>query len=298
MIPGKVLMFIKALVATACLAVVTLCGVFIARLLGFDSDQPAGWGDMLTLISILSAGLIASLGLFNAHNQAKKERERIALAQAKIIFETLAPIHLTSTASFAWSMASESGTTFANFFEGDPKDKKYLSENYQGFIDLCDALIPNVPEPPNFLRDLPVLYHHSNKLGDAFMGTCLLIAEIRKGLRKYVKISKEEHTKNYQASPEIEKTIFFNLIANLAKAPIEIENLRQMIPDAIPTTFHHHDIVKGLYKSLEMFQAIDFTNANQMVDDKKLFEMFRLTEQYFRGQAQGHSATVVQKLIE
>ncbi|MBL1274446.1 MAG: hypothetical protein COB25_018540 [Oceanospirillales bacterium] len=147
-------MFIKALLATACLAVIALCGVFITRQIGFDSNQPAGWGDVLTLISILSAGLIASLGLLYAENQSKKERERIAYAHAKTLFREFEVCHTPAICALHSYMETEQRAPI-------------LSEFFKESWVLIKSVLRTCPKDLIKFREANLLYHHQDNLGDS-----------------------------------------------------------------------------------------------------------------------------------
>lgn len=287
-------MYIKALFATACLAVIVLCGVFITRQIGFESDQPAGWGDVLTLISIISAGFIAACTLLYANHQVTKERQRIAHAQAKIIYETIAPISRIAITSFAVGLSNIDAINFTNFCEFDPNNEKQLNARRDWFIYHCNSQLALTPQVPNLLGELPVLYHHSTELGDAALSACKLVIQIRKDLEGFTKKSRETQVADYQESPESEKRDFCKLIVNFADAPLKIEELRQNIPGV---KFHPNfspAIWKGFKVYLKSTLEINYTSADLETDNKAFVMMFEEIKQHFAIKMKRHQTAATQ----
>lgn len=287
-------MYIKALFATACLAVIVLCGVFITRQIGFESDQPAGWGDVLTLISIISAGFIAACTLLYANHQVTKERQRIAHAQAKIIYETIAPISRVAMTSFAVGLSDVGVINFANFCEYDPNNGNQLNARRDWFVDHCNNQLRKTPQVPNLRGELPVLYHHSTELGDAALSAYKLVVKIQKDLEDFAKISRETQVEKYQHYSDNEKRAFCALIADFADTPLKIEELRQRIPGVkfqpgfSPALWNRFKVL--LKNTLE----INYTDADLEVDNKAFVRMFEEIKQHFIGEVIKHHAAATQ----
>lgn len=219
MILGKVLMFIKPLRATACLAFLTLCGVSITSLIGFDADQPSGWGEVLTLISILAAGFIAACTLFYANHQAKKERERIAYARAKTLFRECEINHIPAI------------KTLYHYLH-ERKTSPSFSDLFKKTFRLVQGIDGTLRKDIIKFGEADSLYIHHSNLGDAATNVIIAMQRfdymIKNFFKDYAEIEKNQtqNTMDADAQTEFEQKVNA-LMSNSAVFLGDLEEFRR-----------------------------------------------------------------------
>lgn len=275
-------MFIKPLVVTACLAFLTLCGVSITSMIGFDADQPSGWGEILTLISILAAGFIAACTLFYANHQAKKERERVAYAGAKTLFREFELI--TIPAQIALAKYFEAEEERDQYIKAQPSAAQIPSrssrrEFFSEVMKHVEEVNQILPKFVTNFREASPLYQHQSELGDKATNVIISLQRLDYIIPKFISDSDAGMALDYECGKDKELIAakIYTIMRTLSAVLRDLEKFRVILK----ATEYRQNKNKQLLENLATLAIRDADAPNKPVQNYDYIELFSALYKHF-----------------
>ena len=231
-VPSKLEKFLSIvfLVAAvlACGSIVIASVVFTFQRFEIVGDK-ASLSDAITLGSVFFAGLLAVFGWLIVEGREKRERERIAKADAVILYRKMSDAARYGVALLFYLTAAPSGNLFKWFATPSVTNEGDLLKLYEGMQRLMKQVHQGLPNTANCIEDLSSLYVFNTALGDCFMEAVLSIQELELHLSSYLGRSSIELSRRFANSPEREKRLFFNIVGWAAHVCVNLESSRKML---------------------------------------------------------------------
>lgn len=197
-------------------------------------EKTASSGDVLTLASIIVAAGIAGYGWWRADRNTRKERERIAKADAVILYRKLADAGVVATALLVYFTASPFGNLLVSFPTSPGKIKAgatkiNLLELYAWIRLGAQAMIGKIPDIHAWYGDLRSMYADNVTLGDTFMNIFVSIEELKMVLGKFADTSPEKSVESFVLHPDRQEREFHLLMALAVGICLNREESRKLL---------------------------------------------------------------------
>ncbi|MFT6509842.1 MAG: hypothetical protein ACJAVO_001981 [Parvibaculaceae bacterium] len=255
--------------------------VFVALQLGWVA-KVASLGDVLTLGSIVVAAILAFFGWRRADKVACEERERIAKADAVIMYKRLNPVNGAAMHLLVNFVSPDSPKFAAHSL--DPNIRNEANKSYaQLWGDLCSLqdLIPNTDE---YFHSLRSFYIYKHELGDKFLNVLSAIQILNMNFEKYSEHVCRNDMSCFCEMPNDQKRTFFKIFEDVVLFLILLEDCRNELESVELYLSHMNEKLLKLVARLEELQGISkFKKSSTINVDQEIFsEILQDADQYFR----------------
>ena len=186
-------------------------------------------GEVFTLASLIFALLLAGLGWLFVLGREKAERERIAKADALILYRELENFEAISTGLLCELMGYEKGNLLALFpksIQKSVQDTKAFFEHISPFVEVVQE---EAVEPAQYIGNLRTLYIHDAELGDCFMNAIDQLGSFKICIDGFPVGDIDQLAVVAMSNKVGLQMQFFSLVGTAASAALQLEHCRLML---------------------------------------------------------------------
>ena len=247
--------------------------------------KTANLGDVLTLGSLMSAIVLAGIGWLFVWSREKAERERIAKADAVILYRRLSSTANFGVAVLIYFTANKHGNLLDRFPSFNGEDQEELNKIFNWFHNLGTHILPKLPDTDRCFECVHSLYVHDIEFGNLFMEALLSTVEFRRDFLKYIEVDPAKRAAGFSARIKMEVGGFADLVASAARVCVCLEKARVELGsiefEPEPSSIHFLGYCKSLYETLG--KENPFSNSKNIsqndlqIDPEVYAEVFQTT---------------------